>query len=258
MGVLNCTPDSFYDGGRHSGPGEAITRGMALAEEGADLIDVGGESTRPGAYPVDAEEEWGRIGPVLVALVARGLTVSVDTTKALVAERACREGARLINDVSGGTMDPDLFAVAARQKVGLVISHIRGTPRTMQEAPHYQDLMGEIGSFLRSKAGEALAAGLPRESLVVDPGIGFGKTLEHNLEIVRRLRVLQSLGFPILVGLSRKSFIGRLTGLPPEERLEGSLGATAAAVAAGADLVRVHDVEATVRMLAVLDPIVRG
>ena len=255
MGILNVTPDSFFDGGRYREPILALRRADALAAEGADIIDVGGESTRPGAEAVPDDEEWLRIAPVIKHLVKEDRVVSVDTYKAEVARRALEVGAHLINDISGGTMGKDLHRVAARYGAGLVVMHIQGTPRTMQKSPSYRDLMGEIIEFLRRQTGAARAAGVHPRSLIIDPGIGFGKNLEDNLEIIGRLSILKSLAYPIMVGPSRKSFIGHLTGLSPDERLEGSLGAAAASAMYGADIIRVHDVGETARLLAVVDPI---
>jgi dihydropteroate synthase len=255
MGILNVTPDSFYDGGRYSESIPALQRADDLAEEGADIIDVGGESTRPGAEAVPADQEWRRIAPVIEHLVEENRVVSVDTYKAEVARRALEAGAHLINDISGGTMDDELHRVAARYGAGLVVMHIQGTPRTMQKNPSYNNLMGEIAGFLRRQTETARAAGVSPRSLIIDPGIGFGKSPGDNLEIIGRLSLLKSLGYPIMVGPSRKSFIGHLTGLSPDERLEGSLGAAAASAIYGADIVRVHDVGETARLMAVLDPI---
>jgi dihydropteroate synthase len=257
MGILNVTPDSFSDGGRFLDAGRAVARGLELAADGADLVDVGGESTRPGAAPVDDAEEWRRVGPVIRDLAARGVPVSVDTTKAEVARRALDAGAILVNDISGGTREPDLLRVTAAAGAGLVVTHILGTPDTMQRDPRYDDLMGEIAAFLSRQTRAAREAGVALESLVIDPGLGFGKRPEHNVEILGRLSRLFALPYPIMVGASRKSFIGLLTGLPPADRLEGSLGAAAAAALAGADLLRVHDVRETARALAVVDAVKR-
>ncbi len=258
MGILNVTPDSFYDGGRHDTAEKALERALLMASDGADIIDVGGESTRPASLPVDPGEEWRRVGPVIGELVARGIVVSVDTCKSTVARLALEAGAVLVNDISGGTMDERLFTVAAQYGAGLVITHIQGTPKTMQREPHYTNVMEEIARFLAGQAGAAQCAGVRPESVIVDPGIGFGKLPEHNLHIIRHLAKLSDLGYPVMVGHSRKSFIGHVTGLPPEERLEGSLGAAAAAAIYGADILRVHDVKETSRLLAVLDAIRRS
>ncbi len=258
MGILNLTPDSFYDGGRHRGPSAGLDHARRMLEEGADIIDVGGESTRPGAEPVDAAEEWRRIGNVVGELAAAGAVVSVDTCKAAVAGKALSAGASMVNDISGGTFDPDMHRMAAGFGAGLVVMHIQGTPRDMQASPSYLDLMGEIRDFLRRRAEAAAAAGVNPAAIFVDPGIGFGKKPEHNLEILARLGEIRSLGYPVLIGASRKSFIGHVTGLPSDERLEGSLGAAAAAVMNGADMLRVHDVRETSRAVAVVDAVVRS
>lgn len=256
-GILNVTPDSFYDGGKDPSPEAAIERGVRLAEQGADIVDVGGESTRPGATPVSAEEEIRRTEPVVRGLAERGVRVSIDTSKAQVARAAIRAGARIVNDVSA-LADPDMARLVAEKGVGLVLMHMKGRPATMQENPEYDDLMGEITGFLRERAMKAIETGVRPDSIFVDPGIGFGKTLEHNLEILRRLSEFHSLGFPLLVGPSRKRFIGAiLDGRPVEDRLFGTLGAVAACVAGGAHAVRVHDVPETRDLLRVFDRIRR-
>ncbi len=257
VGVLNCTPDSFYDGG-HYFDGSEATRGYdEMVDEGADVIDVGGESTRPGAEPVEAQEEWRRIEPVLRHAKRSGhpVPLSVDTSKYEVAARALELGAAIINDVTALHGDPRLASLAAESGCGLVLMHMQGTPKTMQIAPRYRNLMSEIREYLASAMQTALKAGVASEQVMLDPGIGFGKTVEHNLTIIRELGILRDLGRPILIGCSRKSFIGAVADLPPEERLEGSLAAHAAAVLAGADAVRVHDVREHVRALRVIDAI---
>lgn len=258
MGILNVTPDSFYDGGRYMDPGQALSKGLEMAEQGADILDVGAESTRPGAEPVDPREEWRRLGPIVGCLAQKGLAVSVDTYKADVARLALEAGAAMVNDISGGTMDPELPTVAASFGAALVVMHIRGTPRTMQVDPRYDDLMGEICGFLAGRAEAAVIAGVAPDSIVIDPGIGFGKKPEHNLEILMNLDRLRELGYPVLVGASRKSFIGLLTGEPPEGRLAGSIAVAAAAALHGAELVRVHDVRETRAALAVADALRRS
>jgi dihydropteroate synthase len=255
VGILNCTPDSFFAAGRASSATGAVARYHELIAEGADWIDVGGESTRPGAAAVEAAEEWRRIEPVIAAARQAGhpVPLSIDTTKSEVAARALDAGAAVINDVSALRFDPGLAALAARHDAGLILMHMRGTPRTMQENPSYGDVAGEIAAELAEAVGRAVRAGVAREQMIVDPGIGFGKTAGHNLEILRRLAEFSALGRPVLVGCSRKSFLGAVLDLPPEERLEGTLAAHAAAILAGAHLVRVHDVRAHVRMARVLD-----
>jgi dihydropteroate synthase len=256
MGVVNVTPDSFSDGGRFLDPGAAVEHALALAGEGADLLDLGGESTRPGSMPVSSEVEWRRIGPVLRRLrEATRVPISVDTTKASVARRALDFGADLINDTSGLSDATEIADLVAAAGAALIVMHRRGRPATMQRAPRYRDLFGEINGFLRRALALARRRGVRPTSLVADPGIGFGKTVRHNLELVAHLRRFRRLKVPLLIGASRKSFIGKLTGMEPERRLEGSLAAATAAALAGAAIVRVHDVGATVRALAVADAI---
>jgi dihydropteroate synthase len=245
MGVLNVTPDSFSDGGQWFDHGAAIERGLAMADEGADVVDVGGESTRPGADPVDEAEELRRVLPVVEALAGR-VRVSIDTTKAKVAEEAVSAGATLVNDVSATLHD-----VAARGGAGWVAMHMQGTPRTMQAEPHYDDVVAEVAEFLAERVGAARASGVGE--VWVDPGIGFGKTAEHNLTLLRHLRRLAPEGVPLLVGTSRKSFLGRLTGdAPADDRLEASLATAVWAADQGAAMVRVHDVGVTVQSMKVV------
>jgi dihydropteroate synthase len=256
MGVLNVTPDSFSDGGGNydprNHPAAAIAAGEALAAAGADLVDVGGESTRPGALDVSAADELARVVPVISALAEAGIVVSVDTTKAVVARAAVDAGAAIVNDVSAGRLDPELLPTIAALGVPYVLTHMQGTPRTMQREPRYGDVVGDVFDALAASLDELQALGVPRDRVVVDPGIGFGKTVQHNLQLLRRLRELTSLGRPVMVGTSRKSFIGRLTGTEgASDRLEGSLVTAGLAVANGARIVRVHDVLATVRTVRV-------
>jgi dihydropteroate synthase len=240
MGVVNVTPDSFFDGGRYFDPAAAVAHGEELVAQGADLVDVGGESTRPGADPVDEDEELRRVLPVVAAL-SRSCRVSIDTTKARVAEEAITAGATLVNDVAG-TLAP----VAADHGVGLVVMHMRGTPKTMQHAPAYDDVVGEVERWLADAAASARAVGV--EEVYIDPGIGFAKTATHNLALLGALPRLVASGEHVLVGTSRKSFLGRLSArtpgevAPPEERLEASLATAVYAMACGVAMVRVHDV----------------
>ena len=262
MGVLNVTPDSFSDGGVALRPDEhpapAIAAGLAMSAAGADIVDVGGESTRPGAAPVALAEELDRVVPVVAALADAGALVSIDTTKAAVARAAVEAGAAIVNDVSAGSLDPDLLPTVADLGVPYVLMHRRGTPETMQRDPVYADVVGEVFDFLADRLADLAAAGVPAERVIVDPGIGFGKTLDHNLEVLRRVREFTSLGRPVLIGASRKAFIGRLTEVSdPTDRLEGSLAVVALAVGAGARLLRVHDVAATWRAARVADAIAR-
>lgn len=245
MGVVNATPDSFSDGGRFLGLEAAVAQAERLAGEGADLVDLGGESTRPGAAAVDAAEERRRVVPVIERLRARGfaLPISIDTCKAEVARAALEAGADLVNDVTG-LRDPALARVVADARAPVVLMHLRGTPATMAGLASYQDLLGEVAAELREALARAVAAGIPEERIILDPGIGFAKTTPQNLELLARVGELRALGRPLLVGPSRKRFIGELTGAPVEARLPGTLAAVTACVLAGVEWVRVHDVAA--------------
>jgi dihydropteroate synthase len=258
MGVLNVTPDSFSDGGRFLSPTDAIEQGRRLAQEGAHVVDVGGESTRPGAEPVTAGEELRRVVPVLEGL--SGLALSIDTSKAAVARRALELGVEMVNDVTALRGDPELAAVVAEHDAYLCLMHMQGEPRSMQVAPRYEDVVSEVAAFLEGRVEHAVAEGVRRESICVDPGIGFGKTPDQNLELVRRLDVLVELGRPILVGLSRKSTLGKVLGDPQATSgaLAASLGAAVAAFERGAWMLRVHDVRETVEALAVAAAVQRG
>ena len=256
MGVLNVTPDSFSDGGQFLDSGKAIERGVKLVAEGADIIDVGGESTRPGAQPVSVEEEIGRVIPVIRGLRARiQVPLSIDTYKVEVARRALAEGADIVNDISAMRLDARMASLVADEKVPVVLMHMQGMPRTMQLSPDYMDVVGEVTEFLRLRAQAAVDAGVDPAAIVIDPGIGFGKSLEHNLTLLRDLPVLGSLGFPVLVGVSRKTFIGKILAADPEHRLEGSLAAACIAVWGGARIVRVHDLQQTFQALRIVDAI---
>ncbi len=259
MGVLNVTPNSFSDGGLYLEPGRAVEHAHRLVEEGADLIDVGGESTRPGSEPVSAEEELRRILPLLRRLVEKlPVPISVDTYKADVAAVVLAEGVDLINDMSGLSFDPRMASVVAEVRAGLVLSHIRGSPRTMQADPKYTDVLGEVREHLRERILLAEAEGVHPEAIAVDPGIGFGKRVEHNLLLLKRLPELQVLGKPVLIGPSRKAFIGKILDLPVEERLEGTAATVAVAIWQGAHILRVHDVQAMVRVARMTDAIRKG
>jgi dihydropteroate synthase len=260
MGVLNVTPDSFSDGGDFYDTSRALAHAEEMIQAGADIIDVGGESTRPGSEPVPLQMELDRVTPVIEGILRMraGVAVSVDTWKSVVAERALDLGAHAVNDISGLRFDPEIANVAARYRAGLVISHIKGIPKNMQVDPTYEDVVSEIKEFLRSAAAKALEAGVGGLSIVVDPGIGFGKRLEHNLTLLNRLCEIAELGYPVLIGPSRKSFIGALTGAPVGDRLEGTLAASALGVAHGASIIRVHDVREAQRALAVTDAIVKA
>ena len=256
MAVLNVTPDSFSDGGRYAAKDAAIEHGLRLAAEGADLLDVGGESTRPGSAPVPPDEELGRTLPVVRELVLRArIPVSIDTTKAEVARAAIDAGAEVVNDVSGLRRDPALAVAVARSDAALCLMHSRGTPQDMQLRAAYADLLGEVHDELLEALRRGLEAGVPEERIALDPGLGFAKTAEHNWLLLRRLRELTQLGRPLLVGASRKSFLGKLSGKPAADRLSASVAAAAVAALHGASLVRVHDVAATREALAVVDAV---
>jgi dihydropteroate synthase len=255
LGILNVTPDSFSDGGRYSTVKTAVERAAEMMDEGADLIDVGGESTRPDAEPVPWAEEWERVGPVIERLAQRSIPVSVDTTKLNVARRALDVGAVAVNDVSGLRFEPEIADLVAEMGAGLVIMHMRGDPRTMQDDVAYGDLVGEVRDFLAGQIEKALRRGCRRDQLVIDPGLGFGKSAEGNLELIARLGTFTELGQPVLVGPSRKSFIGKALDLPMEQRLEGTLAACLTALERGARLFRVHDVGPARRALDMADAI---
>ena len=255
MGIVNVTPDSFSDGGLYLDAERAIEHARGLLAEGADLLDVGGESTRPGAQAVSAEEELERIGPVLEGLRGVDAPISIDTSKAAVAEPALDAGARIVNDVTALRSDPDLAALCGHRGCGVVLMHMKGTPRTMQAEPSYEDVVDEVKDFLAERLQFAIAEGIAEERIWVDPGIGFGKTLQHNLELLRRLGELHALGRPIVVGTSRKSFIGRLTGRGVDDRLGGTIASNVLALRAGADVLRVHDVTEVGQAVRVADAI---
>ena len=256
MGVVNVTPDSFFNGGLYFEPARAIERALALAAEGADIIDIGGESSRPGSNPIPAKEEKKRILPVVEVLKQKDdVLISVDTTKAEVAEAALAAGADIINDISAGRFDPRMLPLAARSGAGLILMHMKGTPRTMQIAPHYDDVLGEVKAFLKERLEAAEACGVPRESILLDPGIGFGKKLEHNLVLLNNLGGLADLERPLLVGISRKSFIGKILKLEAPDRLEGTIAAAVVSILHGASLLRVHDLQAVKRAIAVAEAI---
>lgn len=256
MGVLNVTPDSFSDGGLFVDPERALDQARRMTEEGADLIDIGGESTRPGAASVSEREELRRVLPV-IRLLRRKLPVpiSIDTTKAAVAAAALDAGAEIVNDVSAGSGDREMIPLIARTGAGIVLMHRRGTPRTMQRQPRYRDVVAEVRRTLAERIEIALAAGIRRESIAVDPGIGFGKTVDHNLALLAGIQELVGLGVPVVVGVSRKSFLGEILGVAVQDRVEGTLAASLIAVAGGARVIRVHDVLPTVRALRVAEAI---
>ena len=255
MGIVNVTPDSFSDGGEFLDPERAIAHGRELADEGADILDVGGESTRPGARAVDAAEELGRVVPVVEALAKDGPKVSIDTSKTEVARAALDAGASMVNDVTALRADPDLAALCAERDCEVVLMHMLGDPRTMQENPVYHDVVDDIKVFLAERIEFATVAGIHRERIWIDPGIGFGKTVEHNLELHRRLGEFAELGRPVAFGSSRKSFIGKLTGAGVDQRLGGTIASNVIAYSNGARMLRVHDVAPMQEALTVADAI---
>jgi dihydropteroate synthase len=256
VGVVNVTPDSFFDGGLYFEPARAIDRALALAAEGADIIDIGGESSRPGSNPIPAKEEKKRILPVVEVLKQKNsVLISVDTTKAEVAEAALAAGADIINDISAGRFDPRMLPIAARSGAAVILMHMKGTPRTMQIAPHYDDVLGEVKAFLSERLEAAESCGLPRESILLDPGIGFGKQLDHNLILLNNLGALAELGRPLVVGISRKSFLGKILKVEAQDRLEGTIAAAVVSILRGASLLRVHDIQAVKQAVAVAEAI---
>lgn len=259
VGILNVTPDSFSDGGRFLDRATALAHATRMVEDGADILDVGGESTRPGSTPVSIDEELERVHPVIerLAELHPAVPISIDTRKAGVAAEALDAGATIVNDVSGAA-DPAMFDVVRDRKAAVVLMHMRGDPTTMQEAPQYSDVVGEVHEYLRQRIEAAELAGIDPERIAIDPGIGFGKDLDHNLELMNGVGALLDLGRPLLVGPSRKRFIGTILDLPEEERVEGTVGAVVWMVARGAHLVRVHDVKEVVRAVRVSDAIARA
>ena len=260
MGIINCTPDSFYSGSRKGLLGEAAKTARQMIADGASILDVGGESTRPGSSYVSCEEELDRVLPVIRAIriltEAQGILISVDTRKRQVAEAALDAGADIINDISAFRDDPDMLTLAAERQCPVCIMHMQGTPENMQKSPVYRDVVKEVKTFLLEIAGKAEAAGIPSTNIILDPGIGFGKTQGDNLALIRHLREFGKEGYPVLMGLSRKTFIGRiLDDAPPEDRLIGSLAANGWCALNGADILRVHDVKETVQMIRVLKEI---
>jgi dihydropteroate synthase len=242
MGVVNVTPDSFSDGGLYLDPEAAIAHGTELAEAGAEILDIGGESTRPGAEPVGEEEELRRVVPVIRGLTGSRSRLSVDTSKAAVASAALDAGAEIVNDVTALRGDPEMGSLCAERGANVVLMHMLGEPRTMQEDPRYEDVVDDVKAFLAERLEAAVAAGIAQERVWLDPGIGFGKTAAHNMELLRRLGELRELGRPLVVGTSRKSFIGRVDGSPADQRLGGTIASSVLAAAEGADVLRVHDV----------------
>jgi dihydropteroate synthase len=258
MGIVNVTPDSFSDGGLFLDADDAVAQGERLAAEGARILDVGGESTRPGAEPVPADEELRRVVRVVERLAGAGHTVSIDTAKAAVAEVALEAGATIVNDVSAFRFDPELAGLVAEREADCCLMHMLGEPRTMQENPRYDDVVADVKAFLEERLAAATRAGVPEERIQLDPGIGFGKTTEHNLELLRRLDELVAIGRPIVIGASRKSFLGRITGRDVTERVPATVATTVLAFERGARVFRVHDVAATVDALKVTAATFRG
>jgi dihydropteroate synthase len=260
MGIVNVTPDSFSDGGLYLDPAAAIAHGLELEAEGAAILDIGGESTRPGAEPVSADVELGRVLPVIEGLIAAGVQaqISIDTSKASVAAQALRAGATLVNDVTALRGDGAMASVVAEAGAECCLMHMLGEPRTMQRDPHYDDVVGEVKAFLEERIAIAVAAGIAEERITLDPGIGFGKTVAHNLELLRRLHELVAIGRPVLIGTSRKSFLGRLTGREADERVAGTIATNVLAYERGARVFRVHDVGPVHDALTVAAATVRG
>ena len=253
MGVVNVTPDSFSDGGLFLAPDAAIAHGLELAAQGAGILDVGGESTRPGAAPVSADEERARVVPVIEGLIARRVQarISVDTSKSVVASAALDAGASIVNDVTALRASPEIAGLVANRDAGLCLMHMLGEPRTMQLDPRYDDVVADVKRFLEQRLAFAVSEGVPEERIMLDPGIGFGKTLAHNLELLERLPELMSIGRPIVIGTSRKSFIGRLTGREVDRRLAGTIATNVLAYERGARIFRVHEVEPLLDALTV-------
>ncbi|MDY7022221.1 MAG: dihydropteroate synthase [Cyanobacteriota bacterium] len=264
MGVLNVTPDSFSDGGQFNTLESALNQAQQMVKAGVDIIDIGGQSTRPGAEQISLEEELNRVIPVVELLRSQSdevasIPLSIDTTRAIVAEKAIAAGADLINDISGGTFEPEILSVVAKLGVPIIVMHIRGTPKTMQQLTDYQDLMAEISRFFQAQVQASESVGIKPSQIILDPGIGFAKTYEQNLEIFRQLPKLRSLGFPLLVGPSRKSFIGHILGeSDPQKRVWGTAAACVAAIAGTGDILRVHDVKEMVDVCRVADAIYRN
>ena len=259
MGVLNVTPDSFSDGGRYFEPERAVEHGLQMARDGADIIDVGGESTKPYAKRLSCSQEMDRVIPVIEVLARElSIPISIDTYKSEVAQEGLKAGASIINDISALRFDPNMAPVAARHDVPLILMHMKGTPENMQQNPHYRDLISEISQFLKDAIDRSVKAGVREELIIVDPGIGFGKTFDHNLEIIKKLGQFKSLGRPLLLGTSNKAFIGHILDKGVDERDTGSMASVAAGVMNGAQMVRVHNVKMGVETVKVIDAIRRG
>lgn len=254
MGILNVTPDSFSDGGKYNNSQKAIDRASKMEDEGADIIDIGGESTRPGAEQVDIEEELNRVIPVIEGVRQNSnIIISIDTYKSVVADKAISAGANIINDVSGLRFDNNMAHIASEAKVPVIVMHMLGNPQNMQDVPSYSNLMEELITFFKERVGVLISNGINTKNIILDPGIGFGKTVEHDFTIIRELKRIVDLGFPVLIGPSRKSFIGNTLNLPPEDRIEGTAAAVTAAIMNGSRIVRVHDVKEMLRVVKVTE-----
>lgn len=254
MGILNVTPDSFSDGGKYNNSQKAIDRASKMEDEGADIIDIGGESTRPGAEQVDIKEELNRVIPVIEGVRQNSnIIISIDTYKSVVADKAISAGANIINDVSGLRFDNNMAHIASEAKVPIIVMHMLGNPQNMQNDPFYSNLMEELITFFKERVEVLISNGINTKNIILDPGIGFGKTVEHNFTIIRELNRIVDLGFPVLIGPSRKSFIGNTLNLPPEDRIEGTAAAVTAAIMNGSRIVRVHDVKEMLRVVKVTE-----
>lgn len=256
MGVLNVTPDSFSDGGMFFDASKAVDHGLKLIDEGADILDIGGESTRPGSDPVSIEEERSRVIPVITSLRKRtDALISIDTTKYDISREALDAGADIVNDISASRFDPRTLALTAGKNVPIVLMHMKGRPKTMQIKPSYNDLLSEVKSFFEERISTALALGVTRDQIIIDPGIGFGKQLEHNITLIKNLHYFEDLGRPLLIGISRKSFIGQVLNQPPSDRIEGTLASAVLSVWNGAHILRVHDVASVSRAVKMAETI---
>ena len=257
MGIVNVTPDSFSDGGQYFSTDSAVNHAMSLINDGADVLDIGGESTRPGAAPLYVDDEVNRILPVIKSIRQKDLVVliSIDTTKSVVAKLAVEAGADIVNDISGFTLDERMPAVVAELDVPVILMHMKGTPKNMQNDPAYADLIGEISSFFLTQINVAKSADVSSEKIILDPGIGFGKTIAHNFVLIQKLKEFCDLGYPVLIGPSRKAFIGTILDLPPNDRIEGTAAAVSACILNGARIVRVHDVKEMKRVVTITEKI---
>ena len=258
MGILNVTPDSFSDGGRFTKVSIAVDHALKMVDDGAHIIDIGGESTRPGSLPVSEYDECERILPIIESIkkIDSKITISVDTYKASVAKKAIEAGADIVNDISGLTFDLDMLPLLSRKDIPIIIMHINGKPKTMQKNPTYTDLINDIISFLRRQSDFALKGGIKKNHIILDPGIGFGKTFEHNFTLLRRIDKICNLGYPVMIGPSRKAFIGDVLDLPPNDRIEGTIATVVAGIMNGARIVRVHDVKEVKRAVKITEKII--